>query len=381
MSKNPAPKPRKKKNLGGVIGLVVMLIVGFAAGFIGAETIDTMTGGDDQLFFINIFVMLGGLYLAFFLQIILHEGGHLFCGLLSGYKFVSFNVFGVIWQKGPDGKVHVHRMQVAGAGGQCLMAPPDYNGGDFPFTLYNLGGVLANLVTAAVFALLAWLIPVTWLRVLLLMEVVVGVAFALINGLPLPADAIQNDGKNLLCIRQDVHARRAFWVQMSIAAAQVRGLRLCDMPEDWFVPAPADKLDNPIICATCVFAAGRLMDLRDFAAAEEAIRALLAREKGVLGLYRTTLTCDGAFCELLAGRPGDLCDALSAKEHQAVLKAMKDNPSILRTQYALALLKDKDEAKAARILAQFDKAWAHFPYPQEKEPEKQLIALLQEAAK
>ena len=74
MSKNPAPKPRKKKNLGGVIGLVVMLIVGFAAGFIGAETIDTMTGGDDQLFFINIFVMLGGLYLAFFLQIILHEG-------------------------------------------------------------------------------------------------------------------------------------------------------------------------------------------------------------------------------------------------------------------------------------------------------------------
>ena len=29
---------------------------------------------------------------AFYLQLILHEGGHLVCGLLTGYRFVSFRI-------------------------------------------------------------------------------------------------------------------------------------------------------------------------------------------------------------------------------------------------------------------------------------------------
>ena len=32
------------------------------------------------------------LVLSFWLQAILHEGGHLVCGLLSGYRFLSFRV-------------------------------------------------------------------------------------------------------------------------------------------------------------------------------------------------------------------------------------------------------------------------------------------------
>ena len=31
--------------------------------------------------------------IAFILQIVLHEGGHLLFGLLSGYRFVSFRIF------------------------------------------------------------------------------------------------------------------------------------------------------------------------------------------------------------------------------------------------------------------------------------------------
>lgn len=381
MSEKQSPKAQKKKmNLGGVIGLVVMLLVGFAAGFIGAEAINATTGGDDKLFFINLFVMLGGLYLAFFLQIILHEGGHLVCGLLTGYQFVSFNVFGLIWQKGPDGKLRMGRMQIAGAGGQCLMAPPAYNGGDFPFTLYNLGGVLANLLTAAVFGLLAWAVPVMWLRILLIMETVVGVAFALMNGLPVPVAAIQNDGKNLLCIRKDEHARRAFWVQMAIAAEMARGVRLKSMPEEWFAAFPAAAMDNPIVSAVAVMNTSRRMDELNFAAAETEIRALLAREKGILGLYKMTMGCDGAVCELIAGRPADLTESLSTKENQQLMKAMKAHPTILRTQYALALLKDSDPAKAEKLLAAFETAAKKHPNPQEIDGEREILLAIQAAA-
>ena len=372
---------KQKMKLGGIIAYIVLLIISGCAGFFGADAINAMTGGDDKLFFIYLGMALLGLLLAFFVQIVLHEGGHLVFGLMSGYKFVSFNVMGIIVQKDENGKLHVGQMQIAGAGGQCLMAPPAYNGGDFPFTLYNLGGVLANLIASAVFALLAWAVPVTWVRILLVMQVVAGIISAITNGLPIPVAAIQNDSKNLLCIRKDAIARRAFWVQMSLGAELARGVRIKDMPEDWFAPLPEESMDNPIVSSIAVLNTARLMDMQDFSAAEAEIRRLLAREKGVLGLYRMTMSCDGALCELIAGRPADLTDALVSKDNQQLMKAMKTHPAILRTQYALALLKNKDAAKAEKLLSEFEAAAKKHPNPQEITGERELIAACQAAAK
>ncbi len=373
-------QPRsKKKNLTGMLSTIVLMMLGGCFGFCGAEIIGQLASGNDKLLFIYLALGLLGMYLAFFVQIVVHEAGHLAFGLMSGYRFVSFNVLGFVWQKDEKGSFRVGRMQIAGAGGQCLMAPPDYNGGDFPFTLYNLGGVLINLIAAALCGLLALMIPVTWVRILLVMQAVVGAFSALTNGLPLPMAAIQNDGKNLLCIRKDLHARRAFWVQMSMAAALAQGVRLKDMPEDWFAPFPEEAMSNPIVTAVPVMNAARLMDQLDFPAAEAAIRALLGREKGVLGLYRASLSCDGAVCELLAGRPSDLTASLDAAEIKKVCKAMKNHPSMLRTRYALCLLRDRDAAGAEKVLADFEKAAAKYPNPQEMVGERALIAAIQAA--
>ncbi len=379
MKEKNQPKS-KKKNLTGIFSTIVMLALGSYIGYFGAEAINGLTGGDDRLFFIYLAVGLIGLYLAMLVQIVVHEAGHLIFGLMSGYRFVSFNVLGFIWQKDENGKLRLGRMQIAGAGGQCLMAPPDYHGGSFPFTLYNLGGVLINLIAAALCGLLALAIPVLWLKILLLMQALVGVFFALTNGLPIPVANLQNDGKNLLCIRKDLHARRAFWVQMSAAAALARGLRLKDMPADWFTAFPEETLDNPIVTAVPVMNAARLMDQLDFPAAEAAIRSLLAREKGVLGLYRASMSCDGAVCELLAGRPADLTASLDTAEIKQVLKAMKNHPAMVRTRYALALLRDGDAAGADKALADFEKAAAKHPNPQEIVGERELIEAIQAAA-
>lgn len=376
-----ADRQKKKRNLGPVFGMLAGVAIGGCAGFFGAQTIDRMSGGSDGLFFLYLGVMLIGLYLAFLVQIIIHEGGHLLCGLMSGYQFVSFNVLGFIWQKGADGKLTLGRMPLAGgAGGQCLMAPPEYDGGRFPFTLYNLGGVLANLVFSGLCVLLAWGIPAAPVRILLISQAVVGIALALLNGLPLPLAALQNDGKNLLCIRRDETARRAFWVQMSIAAEIARGVRLKDMPEDWFAPFPEASLDNAIVCAIPVMNTSRRMDQLDFPVALREIRTLLAREKGVIGIYRTTMTCDGAVCELLAKQPGPLTAALHGKEHQQIMKGLKNHPSILRTQYALALLHEKDAGKAAKLLSAFEAAAKKHPNPQEITGERELLAAIEEAA-
>ncbi len=375
-------KPLKKR-LASIALTAVTFLLCMCFGVMLGIFATQVDGGNDFVGFLYVFGGLVMLFLCVFLHIIIHEAGHLVGGLLTGYRFVSFNIMTFVWRKGKDGKLHLGRLQIAGAGGQCLMAPPDYNEGRFPYTLYNLGGAAMNLLAALVCGILLCFVPVQGAPVLylfLLCMVCAGVLTGVTNGVPLPVAAIQNDGTNQLCIRKDENARRAFWVQMAIAANVNQGKRLRDMPEEWFVPFPEEAMKNPIVSAIAVFKANRLMETLDFEAAEADIRALLARKEGILPLYRTSLLCDGATCELIAGRPADLTEALGEKECQQIIKGMKNHPSILRTQYALALLKDKDPKKAEKSLAEFEAAAPKYPYAQDIDTERKLLLAVQNAA-
>ena len=53
---------------------------------------------------------LGGFYFSAFIQIILHEGGHLIAGLMSGYRFVSFRVLSMIWVRQNDREVRLEEV-------------------------------------------------------------------------------------------------------------------------------------------------------------------------------------------------------------------------------------------------------------------------------
>lgn len=374
MSDNPTQGSKRSAKLASTL---IPLVAGGLVGIAGSAFLMPLAGDSSLLFFLYFTLLIVFLIIAWLMQIVFHEGGHLFCGLMSGYRFLSFNVLGFIWTRGDDGRLHMNRMQIAGAGGQCLMAPPDYNGGSFPFTLYNLGGVLANLLTAVLSGLLVWLIPWTPLRIFFFAHALLGTAIALMNGIPFAFAALQNDGRNLLCIHRDLDARRAFWVNMALAADMTRGVRLRDMPDEWFAPFPEGKMDNPIICSVAVQNASRLMDSLDFPGALAAIQALLARKSGVLGIYRASMTCDGAVCECIAGAPGKLVAHMDDPDIQAILRAMPEHPAILRTRYALALL--RSDAQAEQLLADFEKAAARHPYAQEIEGEREIIAALQSA--
>ncbi len=79
------------------------------------------------------------------LLVLIHEGGHLVCGLISGYRFVSFRIFNMTLIK-DNGRLRIKRYAIAGTGGQCLLTPPDKPDDKVPVILYNSGGVLANLL-------------------------------------------------------------------------------------------------------------------------------------------------------------------------------------------------------------------------------------------
>ena len=65
---------------------------------------------------------------------------------------------------------------------------------------------------------------------------------------------------------------------------------------------------------------------------------------------------------------------------EKILKAMKKTPSVLRTEYAYALLAEKDPDKAEGIRAQFEKSAAASPYPGDILSERELMDIAAEAA-
>lgn len=322
-------------------------------------------------------LMILGLLAALVLQTAIHEAGHLVFGLLTGYRFRSYRLFGLMWIRQGE-IIRFRRLSLTGTGGQCLMSPPAWRE-DYPYILYNLGGVLMNLLSAGVFRLLSLAAP-PLPGLFLQFGAIVGLAFALINGLPLRIGPIDNDGRNLLSIRSSLASRRAFWLQMEVNERIASGTRLRDIPEAYFSVSGDDAPDNSIIAAIPVNRASRLMDEHRFAEAA-ALQDRLLRAEDLAGIYRGLLTCDRIYCELIGPQHAETLPALLTKEQQKFMKSMAGYPSVLRTRIALALLHEPDPAEAERGKAAFKKAALRYPYPTDIESERELIALAEEKAK
>ena len=90
-------KEEKEQNKGSVGQIIVMLFfiaVGACAGVLMAKYLDTRNPDGSSLKEIipEFLLLMVVLYLALFLQTIIHEGGHLVFGLLTGYRFSSFRI-------------------------------------------------------------------------------------------------------------------------------------------------------------------------------------------------------------------------------------------------------------------------------------------------
>ncbi len=353
------------------------LLIGAGCGLMIVDFIDavyTRTGENDLIYF---FLLLLAMYIVIFLQIIIHEAGHLVFGLLSGYSFSSFRIGSFIWSK-KDNKIQFGRLSLAGTGGQCLMCPPEMKDGKLPCVLYNLGGSIMNLVSAVIFFLLSVILrDFLMLAVILRMGALIGVAFALMNGIPMRLGTVDNDGYNALALRNDPLAALSIWLQLKVCHEQTKGLRLKDMPEEWFFVPDDEAMKNSLNSAVGIFTCNRLMDQHRFEEADALMERLLALDSGIVGIHRCIAQSDRIFCELIGKNRAEVIDSLLTKEQKKMMKSMKNNLSIIRTEYALAVLHEKDEKKAAKLLQFFDKMCSSYPYEGERESEQELIAMIQ----
>lgn len=370
--------PNKKKIVWQqYIAIAFYLLIGTICGLLIIRYIDTTSSlkrkpYEEILLFA---VFLFSIYIAIFFQMIIHEAGHLVFGLLSGYSFSSFRIasFMLVEQ---NGKLSFKRFSLAGTGGQCLMIPPEMVNGKFPVILYNLGGSLMNFIAGIIFLGLYFVLNrLSFISNFMLMISAIGFIFAIMNGVPMRMGMVDNDGYNAYSLCKNGEALRSFWIQLKMNAQISKGIRLKDMPEEWF-SVPEDKaLKNSMVSVMGVISCNRLMDEHKFTKADMLMSHLLETDTAIVGLHRNLMMCDRIYCELITDNRQEKLNQMMNKELKKFMKAMKKNPSVLRTEYAYALLAESDNAKAEEIKVQFEKNAKNYPYQSEIDSELELIEI------
>ncbi len=349
------------KSIRTLLKVIGSLLIGFALGLliaiagIAIFTDDTVAGFFDIFASTGIMelgvaflVGVGALCVAIAILIPLHEAGHLVGGLLGGYKFVSFRIFNYTIIR-TDNRLRIKKFAIAGTGGQCLLSPPDRPIEKIPTALYNLGGVLANILT------LVLLLPIMWLPInpfiseAVLIFLLTNAIIILMNGIPLKLGGIGNDGHNMIEILRNPAAKSGMIAQLRANALNQNGMRPKDMPDDLFAVPEHINYKNALEISMPMMAASRLIDEMRFDEALEAFEKLYAVRSEIMPLYVKEIACELAYLRLVVGQT-QKAEALLDKELRQYAESYRRFMSSKeRLLFAIALYLDGNREKAVEI--------------------------------
>lgn len=366
---------KKKKFLeilGGItMGFISVIFIFFL--IMEAEKIMALYPKEKELYILFIIIIVA--YFAYHIQILIHELGHLVFGKLSGYKFSSIRLGSIMLIKKRN-KYKIKTLKIIGTGGQCIMNPPELDeNDDYPATLYNLGGSLLNLIVSSILIAIAIIINENNFTTLILKVFsYFGFYFAALNGIPIKAGMIDNDGYNAVSLNKDKQAKKAFWIQLKTNQLLNENKRLKEMPEELFKVDKDADLTNNLIATQAAYECNLLMDKHEFTKANKKMKELLKKETSLVGVHQNLLICDMIYCELIEG---DLkkAEKLYTNDLKNFMKSMKDFPSIIRTNYVISLILEKNEEKAKQYQKDFYQRAKTYPYQSDIASEKELIAI------
>lgn len=371
---------KKKKNYGDIAAKIIMLLTGAVCGIFIIFTMNffgTLVKGPAAflLMFAEAMIIM---YIASFVQTIIHESGHLIFGLITGYKFVSFRIGHFMFIK-EKGRLKIKLYNVVGTAGQCLMMPPQWNE-KIPYRLYNLGGCIMNAATA-LFALAAYFAAGAegFFALCMAMLAVMGLSMALTNGIPMRVGGISNDGMNAALLGKKENTLRAFWLQLYVNGLIAKGERYRNMPREWFRLPEGEELSDPICCAMGVMLYNFCFDMHKFDEAEQTINYML-NAPGLLDVEKNELLCELLFLRVLRGAPKEEIDSLLTPKLDKYIKATANYVSRRRLAYAYQLLYLKNYSTAQKCLEVFERTAATYPYSAETENEREIIEIVKQKA-
>ena len=342
-----------------IIYFLVCLLIGSFVGMILSDKLDGHMGIFSLfLVFAGVIVLLSAVV---FMQIILHEAGHMIAALIRGWTFVSFMFLNFIISR-KDGRLHLSRYGIPGAGGQCIMMPPPAGDTDFGVAFYNAGGFLMNALLGIVSAVLLILfydelgIGTT---LFLFLNAVVGFTFALTNAVPMTAGGLPNDGSNMMVLRKDRFSTDVFFKSIRVLGMLQEGHKLEDVLTSYICDDKKLRLDNPIHAMALNMDLSLALSTLNFTKAREITQRALKGSGIMVSIYLNEFKKERLFLALLMPEEGTDARTLIDDDIRNMIKTQSAmRPDIVRVEYAVALLLDKDEDKAAEIYDKFERLCA-----------------------
>lgn len=345
-------------------------IIGLVIGFISGAFWETYTIELDLIVIITgLFVF----FISYFIHILFHEVGHLIFGFLTGYTYVSFRIGSLTLIK-EEGKIKRKRMNLPGTGGQCLMSPPDYKNENFPFVLYNLGGVLINIL----FSILAFGMVVnnpflsSFTTVLLSAFALAGLFTALTNGIPMKIGGMPNDGYNLYLMFQEEENKRAFFMQLKMNALMTQGKRLRDIPLKNIQLEGKKDFSNPLKVSIYLLEYNWYLDQLSFDEASIHLAAFEPHAEHLPVVFKNELDCERLFFELIQEADPFIVKNLYTEELQKYIKMTTYLPNKKRLMMAYEAFHQKNHQQAMEYYNQLLKTAAMYPIKAEAEMEVML---------
>lgn len=360
-----------------VVKCTLFLIYIVIGGLLGFSIVEVF--GDELQWWELVIKLMEGLFLlilAFFLQVILHEGGHMLAGLLRGWKFISFMILGFVISR-REGSLHLSRFAIPGVGGQCLMMPPEEGDTNWGIAFYNAGGVLMNtlvvLLSAVILAL--YYSHLSWgIDVFLGSLCITGLFFAITNGIPASHGGIPNDGMNICELKKDTFSTYVFLTTMRIVGKLQQGCHLNDVTEKYLTEGVEVDYMNPIHVMAVNFDISLAIARFDFEQAHAFFKRIDAYMNHIVPIYQMELLYEKVFLFLVSPRDGvDVGILIDSDTLKYFEMQTNFRPTALRVKYAFARLYECDEAKASIIYNQFQNVCKTYHIPGEIYSEQKLV--------
>lgn len=368
-------KKIKSENILLVAFFLVYVIGGYG---IGCSIITYF--GDDLPGWVVLLRIIEGILLvclAIFLQIILHEMGHMIAAILRGWKFVSFMALGWVLSR-KNGKFQLTRFSIVGAAGQCLMLPPPEGDTDRGIAFYNAGGVLMN-VTVSLLAICVLVLGHTFLpwdiAVFLALFAFVGFCFTLVNGIPAVMNGLPNDGKNIQQLCKDRFSTEVFLATMRLMGRMQQGETIDQVASGYLCEGQQLDYANPIHLSALSFDVSLAIDRLDFDKAHALLAMIDGHEAEMADIFRKELMFEKVYLYIVSPRDDKEVKDLVNEDFLKYMNAQcAFRPIALRVKYAYTLLHERNVHDAEQLRLQFEHACNKYHILGEVTTERKLVA-------
>ena len=373
-----------------VLKLLTGMLMGAAIGYGGVMLIIWLVDGalpsshsnsgavDYGLMAMSIGLALLWLFVTIVIHLVMHEAGHLIAGLLTGFRFVSFRVFKYTLVKTDEG-LSWKKFHIAGTGGQCIMElPEEQNVETTPWFWYNAGGVLMNLLLIVISVIMLRMFNHGIVSMsFFVMLAFVGLFMSLMNGIPMMAGGVSNDGLTTWTLWRHPDQRR-FFVRMLQTAGQLnRGKRMSEMPQKWFEDIHVTEKSTYLEVNNRITFMALLEDRLLLDEARSVAEEIMALGKKLPQLFRMEVACERVMLELLTTRRKEIINELWDKQQSRYTEMnSRYSPIKCAVLYAVELLMHHDSEKAETYKHQLETHQHDYTMPGEARTAMELVRVI-----